>query len=234
MIYGHIGARKGSQGLLTKNRKSLLGKPLIQWSIEQALQCNEIEKVFVSTDDPLIAQLAVSLGCEVPELRPGHLATSDVGKFQVWQHSLTKFMNDECDIFVDLDCTSPLRDVLDITNAIQLFRDKQGTIDAVMTTAESRKNPYFNMVEERPDGTLEICKQERLGQFIRGRQSSPRVLDHVASIYVLDPSFIKRSSHLMEGRLLAYDIGVEKSFDIDTEFDFILMEFLMARKNAFE
>lgn len=232
MIYGHIGARKGSQGLKSKNSKCLLGKPLIQWSIEQALNCSEIDKVFVSTDDPQIAKLATSLGCEVPGLRPGNLATSDVGKFQVWQHSLSEFMKNDCSIFVDLDCTSPLRDVSDITNAIELYRDQDGAVDAVMSTAESRKNPYFNMVEERPDGTLELCKLGNAKQFIRTRQTSPKVLDHVASIYVLDPDFVRRGSHLMQGRVIGYDIGMEKSFDIDSAFDFALVEFLMARKKA--
>ncbi|MDB2411933.1 acylneuraminate cytidylyltransferase family protein [Litoricolaceae bacterium] len=234
MIYGHIGARRGSQGLKSKNSKCMLGKPLIQWSIEQALQCGEIDKVFISTDDPDIADLAISLGCEVPGLRPGDLATSEVGKFQVWQHSLCEFMNNECDIFVDLDCTSPLRDVSDITNAIKLYRDRDSTVDAVMSVAESRKNPYFNMVEERLDGTLMISKLENDKRFIRTRQTSPRVLDHVASIYVLDPGFIRRCSHLMEGRLIGYDIGVDKSFDIDSAFDFALVEFLMRRKHVCE
>ena len=37
MIVGHIGVRKGSKGVPGKNFRDLLGKPLIDWSLDQLL-----------------------------------------------------------------------------------------------------------------------------------------------------------------------------------------------------
>ena len=53
-----ISARGGSKGVINKNIRPLLGKPLIAWSIEQALACPEIDRVVVSTDSTAIAEAA--------------------------------------------------------------------------------------------------------------------------------------------------------------------------------
>ena len=38
MILGHIGARKGSKGVVGKNFRLIAGKPLIDWSLDQLLK----------------------------------------------------------------------------------------------------------------------------------------------------------------------------------------------------
>jgi len=55
-ILGLIPARGGSKGLPRKNIRSLLGKPLIAWTIEQALASKHLDRVVVSTDDEEIAR----------------------------------------------------------------------------------------------------------------------------------------------------------------------------------
>lgn len=71
--FAFIFARGGSKGLPGKNIRPLAGKPLIQYSIETAMASPSISQVFVSTDDPAIAYVAVSLGAVVIE-RPAELA----------------------------------------------------------------------------------------------------------------------------------------------------------------
>ena len=70
-----IPARGGSKGLPGKNIRSLSGKPLLAWSIEQALASKTIDKVIVSSDCPKIIEVANAYGAEVPFVRPAHLAT---------------------------------------------------------------------------------------------------------------------------------------------------------------
>ena len=69
-----IPARGGSKGLPGKNTRLLAGKPLIAWSIEQAIETSRIACVHVSTDDPEIAGVARAHGADVPYLRPAELA----------------------------------------------------------------------------------------------------------------------------------------------------------------
>ena len=70
-----ICARGNSKGLKNKNILPLAGKPLIAYSIEAALECSEIKRVIVSTDNQAIADIASNLGAQIPELRPSSLAT---------------------------------------------------------------------------------------------------------------------------------------------------------------
>lgn len=208
--------------------RPLLGKPLIAWSIQQALSCPEITRVVVSTDSPEIASISREYGADVPFLRPPSLASDTSGKWEVWQHALqacNQTYHKPIDIYVDLDCTSPLRDVDDISKAIYQFQ--ASNVDAVFSVCSARKNPYFNMLEI-DNGALRISKQSH-SSVVR-RQDAPTVFEHVASIYVLSPHYLLSSTSLLSGHTHGYDIGVEKSLDVDSEFDFKLIEYLMLNK----
>ncbi len=223
-----IGARGGSKGLAGKNIRPLLGKPLIGWSIEHAKACAEIRRVVVSTDSDEIADAARAFGAEVPFKRPPELANDSAGKWAVWQHALEaceQYYGEKIDILVDLDCTSPLREPSDIKRAIAQFQESK--VDAVFSVCEARKNPYFNMLE-LVEGRLTICKA--LPRPIVRRQDAPKVYEHVASIYVLSPAYLRRGSGLLSGVTQGYDIGPEKSHDVDSQHDFDLIEFLLRKR----
>lgn len=230
-----ISARGGSRGLPGKNIRPLLDKPLIVWSIEQALATPEIDRVVVSTDSEAIAKVARAAGAETPFVRPDYLSTSEAGKFDVFKHALTScegYYGKEYEFYLDLDCTSPLRDVSDISACITQFRDRrQHGVDGIFTICTARKNPYFNLLEADGTGALKICK--KLPAVIVRRQDAPPVYEHVASIYVLSPGYIRTASYLLDGHTEGYDIGSEKSIDVDSDFDFLLVEYLMKRKLGF-
>ena len=69
-----IPARGGSKGIPRKNLISVLGQPLIYWSIKIALESDKIDRVIVSTDDNEIAKVAQDFGAEVPFIRPEKFA----------------------------------------------------------------------------------------------------------------------------------------------------------------
>ena len=227
-----ISARGGSEGLPGKNIRPLLGKPLIVWSIEQALETPEIDRVVVSTDSPDIAKIAREVGAETPFMRPAAMATSEAAKFDVFKHALEaceKHYGEEYEFYLDLDCTNPLRDVSDISACIAKFRERrQHGVDGVFTICTARKNPYFNQLETISSGALKISKE--LPVAIVRRQDAPMVYEHVASIYVLTPDYIRRVLYLLDGHTEGYDIGSEKSLDVDSDFDFVLVEYIMKRK----
>jgi CMP-N,N'-diacetyllegionaminic acid synthase len=225
MILGHIGARKGSKGVPRKNFRMIQGKPLIDWSLDQLLQNPMVDAVVVSTDDEEIYDHAVTKGCLKVGLRPAHLATDTAGKWGVWQHALaaSERLVGPVDAFLDLDCTSPLRLPSDITAALQLYKTEHP--DMVMSCCEARKNPYFNLVEPDASGALHVSKP--LPGGVVARQQAPVVYEHAASTYVVDPAYLKRSNGLWEGRVIPYLMPPERCVDIDTPFDFRLVEFLM-------
>ena len=226
MILGHIGARKGSKGVPGKNFRPICGKPLIDWSLDQLFANPRINAVVVSTDDPAIYDHAVARGALKIGLRPAHLATDSAGKWGVWQHALEAsqaLLPAPVTAFLDLDCTSPLREDADIDRALDLFAQERP--DMVMSCCEARKNPYFNLVEPDATGALHVSKP--LPGGVVARQQAPVVYEHAASTYVLDPAYLRRAKSLYEGRVIPYLMEPERCVDIDTEFDFRLVEFLL-------
>lgn len=223
-----IGARGGSKGVPGKNIRPIHGKPMIAWSIEQALTCPEISRLIVSTDHPEIARVAREWGAEVPFMRPPQLASDTASKWPVWRHALDfveRQLNWHVDLVVDLDCTNPLREVSDIQGAIaQIHRDQA---DGVLTICDAWKNPYFNMLEVQ-DGRLQLSKQPP--HPVVCRQDAPQVFVQVASIYVFRPDYLRRANSLFEGRCTGYLVPPERSIDVDTEYDFKLVEFLMKER----
>ena len=230
MILGHIGARKGSKGVPGKNFRNICGKPLIDWSLDQLFAHPAVGAVVVSTDDAAIYDHAVARGALAIGLRPAHLATDMAGKWGVWQHALqvSEPMCGTVDAFLDLDCTSPLRLPEDISRALDLFA--QQTPDMVMSCCEARKNPYFNLVEPDANGALHVSKP--LPGGVVARQQAPIVYEHAASTYVVAPAYLRRSNSLWGGRVIPYLMPPERCVDIDTAFDFDLVEWLLSRRTA--
>ncbi|MBN2631636.1 MAG: acylneuraminate cytidylyltransferase family protein [Rhodobacteraceae bacterium] len=228
MILGHIGARKGSKGVPGKNFRPLCGKPLIDWSLDQLFANPRIGAVVVSTDDEVIYDHAVKRGALNIGLRPAHLASDTAPKWGVWQHALTasQALCGPVSAFLDLDCTAPLRLAKDIDGALDLFINEHP--DMVMSVCEARKNPYFNLVEPDASGALHVSKP--LPGGVWSRQTAPKVYEHAASTYVVDPGYLLRATSIYEGRVIPFEMPPERCVDIDSPFDFKLVEFLMSER----
>jgi len=228
MLVGHIGVRSGSRGLKNKNFRLICGRPLLSWSLEALLDSGCVDEVFVSTDCPEMYEYSLKFGCLDLGLRDPALCDDLTPKFDVWQDSIRKICQGR-DLFeglVDLDCTSPLRTLGDIRSAVSLFQTSNN-VDLIMSCSEARKNPYFNLVEERNDGTLFVSKSCFDGEIVGSRQIAPRVLEHVASIYVMNPVAVMERKNLWQLNVKPFMMPYERSFDIDTITDFKIVELLL-------
>lgn len=225
-----ISARGGSTGLPNKNIKLLCGKPLIFWSIKQAQKVSELNGIFVSTDSQLIAKSSIAAGATVPFLRSENISRKFTPKFQVWKDALIKiekFLKKKIDIFVDLDCTNPLRSSQDIKKSIQKLLKNYSACDGVVSVSLSRKNPYFNMMEKDKKGFFMLSK--KLKKWPAARQLAPQVYDQVASIYCFKREFIINKKSIYDGKILGHEMTGLKSFDIDSQLDFEIIEFLFKK-----
>ena len=220
-----ICARGGSVGVPGKNIRPLLGKPLIEYTIEQARTCKLIDRVFVSTDDPAIADVAVRAGATVPGLRPAELATSETPKLPVIEHLVrtVEGLGTAVGRVVDLDPTSPLRTVEDIELCIGLLDEHCGV---VITGYPAEKNPYFNMVEINSNGYADLVKHPL--EPVTGRQADPPVFALNASIYVWHRHTL--GVGIWGNRPRLYVMTRERSIDIDSPIDFKLVELLLQER----
>lgn len=222
-----ICARGGSTGLPGKNIKLLHGKPLICYSIEQALSCDLIDDVYVSTDDEKIAEIARQAGAKVPFIRPAHLASKTAAKIPVIEHLVEEVERMGVDVttIVDLDPTSPLRIQEDIKACLELLTEDT---TVVITGFEAEKNPYFNMVEAQHNGSFNLVKQN--GGSVVARQLAPDVFSMNASIYVWHRHTLKHG--LWNGYAKLHVMPRERSIDIDSLIDFKIVELFMAETST--
>lgn len=227
-ILATIAARGGSKGLKNKNIKDLLGKPLIAYTIEQVNKWGRYDKFIVSTDSKEIANIAIRFGAMVPFMRPVELANDTSGKLDVLRHSLVKserHYRTRFDVLLDLDATAPIRTIEDIENIVKLF--EEANADCVFSVVKARRSPYFNMVEEKEDGTITICK--KLTDEIVRRQDAPIVYEMNASMYVYRRDFLLDINNKLpySGKSMVYKMGELSCVDIDSELDFKFIEFLI-------
>lgn len=221
-----IFARSGSKGLPGKNLKVLGDKPLIGIAIECALKISRIKRVIVSTDAEEIATVSRRYGAEVPFLRPAELALDSTPEWHAWQHALNYLKDFEGSLpksMVSLPTTSPLRSVVDVDNCINEY--EKGLSDVVVTITNSHRNPYFNMVKE--DASGEFVLVNKPDQIITQRQRTPTVFDLTTVCYVANSQFVLTNNGIFEGKVGAVRVPQERAIDIDTEFDFDIVQALI-------
>jgi CMP-N-acetylneuraminic acid synthetase len=224
-----ICARGGSKGVPGKNIRPILGKPLIGYTIEQAKALNWIDRIVVSTDSKEIKKIAEDFGLEVPFLRQAELATDTAGKLPAIIHAVLaaeKHWEENYDIVLDLDPTSPLRNLDDINEVLRILAEEPG-VKSVFSVCETYKNPYFNMVEENKNGYVRLSKKPP--KPILRRQDAPKVYEMNASIYAMWKKDLLLEKTFFTDRTKVYVMPRERSVDIDNQIDFEFVEFLMKR-----
>lgn len=223
--YAFVFARGGSKGFPGKNIRLLAKKPLIAYAIELAKKVSAIDEVFVSTEDALIADVAKKYGAVVI-LRPTELAQDDSPEWLAWRHAVgwVEMNVGSFHTFISLPATAPLRNKDDVESCLQRLDEDT---DIVVTITETNRSPWFNMVREKDDG--HICLLVEGAERYDRRQDVPKAFDMTTVAYVTRPQYIRDASHVFDGRVKAVKIPAARALDIDTELDFQIAEYLIAK-----
>jgi len=224
-----ICARGGSKGIHKKNLRTIAGKPLLAHTIELAVRFKLFDAVVFSSDCPELMKLAIDYGASVFFRRDHDLSSDRAGKIAVIQDAHRRsceYFKTSFDVHFDLDCTSPLRNESDLTNAYKLFKDTDS--DLTVTGSQSRKSPYFNMVEINDDGWATLSKEPQ--HEVVARQKSPRCFDLNASIYIWKRKALLESNQLFLPKTTLYEMPAYRSIDIDEELDMFIVEQILEGK----
>lgn len=224
-----ICARGGSKGVVGKNVRELLGKPLLAWTIEQAKQTRLFEAIAFSSDSDLLLETALRSGADLAIKRPDEMANDAAPKLPAIRHCLEQAIartGISPDIFVDLDVTSPLRLPSDIIGTVELLRTSGAS--NVITGAPAHRSPYFNLVEARADGSVGLSKVAT-PPIVR-RQDAPRCFDMNASIYAWHAAAFLENPAVFYPDTRLFEMPQERSVDIDSDPDFALVELLLRKR----
>lgn len=225
-----ICARGGSKGIPGKNIKPLNNRPLIDYTIQIAKQFqNKLNTVTIelSTDSEEIVKVAENCGLKSDYRRPEYLAGDTVGKIDAIKDVLLwkeKANNSHFDYILDMDVTSPLRNLHDLTEAFDLIRKNDAAIN-LFSVNPSNRSPYFNMVEQKDNGFFSQVKQPE--GLVLTRQSAPKVYDLNASFYFYKRSFFDLGyKGAITNQSLIYEVP-HICFDLDHPLDFEILSYLM-------
>lgn len=232
-VLATICARAGSKGIRNKNIRLLLGKPLIQLTLECAKSAKMVDQLIVSTDSIEILELVNKLGYQTEYIRPEEFATDESAKIDAIVHAVEYFektANTSVDVVVDLDIGVPMRTPEDIDQSIRKLIDDEN-MDTLVTVYPSERSPYFNMVEKKTNGYYNLVNVPDPPIF--RRQDAPKVFSVTPAVFAWKRTAL-HIRHLYQGNWGIYEMPIERSIDIDTEFEFKLVEYLMSQKKAHE
>ena len=205
------------------------GKPLLAHSIEQARQSGLFLAIAVSSDSAEVLHVARAWGADILVTRPAELATDRSAKIPAIRHCMLeaeRILDRKCEVLVDLDATSPLRLASDICAVVELLRNSNASI--IITGAEARRSPYFNLVELDGENVPHLSKS--LKSAVVRRQDAPACYDMNASIYAWRREALVERDTLFHPDTRLYVMPPDRSIDIDSDFDFRLVEFVLGNR----
>lgn len=180
-----IPARGGSKRIPKKNIRLFCGKPIIQWSIEAALESKCFDKIIVSTDSEEIANISKRIGAEVPFIRPKSLSDDYTATAPVINHAL-EFINQKhgnveyvCCIYATAPFVEPayikdgLKKIID-TNANFSFSVTSFPFPiqrAIKLTQDNKSQMFFPENLNKRSQDLEDSFHDA-GQFYWGKSSA--------------------------------------------------------------
>lgn len=231
-IIAIIPARGGSEGVQKKNIRTLHGKPLIQYTIDAAKESNMLNHVMVSTDDSDIAEIAVSLGAEVPFMRPAEYALSKSSDADVLKHALY-WIDNNCDVLPDLIVylrpTTPFKTGQLIDDCIRKVMDD---IDCsglrTVTLAEGKGHPYW-MFKPENNRLVSFIPNISIENFFQ-RQLLPTCYALNGMVDILRPEIIRNNNNIFGDHIIYEEVPKEIAVDIDTEIDLLWAEFIFSQK----
>ena len=223
--------RGGSKGVKNKHTKLINGKPLMYYTIKQAIKSKIFDHIVVSTDSKKILKKARSCGAEGWFLRPKKLALDTSPKVPAIKHALVqaeKLYNKKFETIIELEATSPLRKIEDILKAYKLFVKKKANM-LISGCKSKKKNPYYNMFEIVNN---KLKKIKKFKKNIFRRQDAPITYHSNGSLFIWKRKSLINFKSIFTKKAVFYEMPENRSIDIDDKLDFQLVEFLLKKKNA--
>jgi CMP-N,N'-diacetyllegionaminic acid synthase len=225
---GIIPARGGSKGIPRKNITIINGKPLIQYTIDEAKNSKYLDRIIVSTDDKEIAEVAEKCGAEVPFLRPKELATDNAKTIDALIHAVKELekRGSKYDYVVLLQPTQPLRRSWHIDEAIQKIVETNE--ESLVSVSEVKEHPIL-MRTIGEDGKVKNLMG--ISSTVR-RQDFPTFYKVNGAIYInkINENFTKNTS--LNDNKLAYLMDKKYDLDIDEPIDLEFFKLFLQLKKS--
>lgn len=218
-----IPARSGSKGLKDKNILDICGKPMMNYSIEAAVNATCFDRVLVSTDSEKYGGIAVAAGAEA--IYRGEQVSNDTASTFMVVEELFKKIGTDFDYFVLLQPTSPMRGASHVKECVGLFERRFNEFDFLVSMKEAEHNKLLvNPIDE--DQSLKYFDTD----FANYRRQSYKNYSPNGAIFMGKPNAYLKQKHFFGTRAIGYIMSAFDSVDVDTELDYKFAELCMQRK----
>ncbi|RUT00233.1 acylneuraminate cytidylyltransferase [Dulcicalothrix desertica PCC 7102] len=217
-----IPARGGSKGVPRKNVRLLGDKPLIAHSILDAKEAKLVDKVYVSTDDPEIAEVSSKYGAEIIS-RPDEIAGDTASSETALMHGVSEIEKKGIfpELIIFLQCTSPIRSGEDIDRAIEKI--KKENADSLLSVTLSHRFLWEEVDGKAKSINYDYCHRPR-------RQDMKAQYVENGSIYIFKPWILKELGNRLGGKISLFPMIETASLEIDSVFDFEVAEFIVNKE----
>lgn len=218
-----IPVRGGSKSIPLKNIKKIAGRPLVYWTIDAAVNCPQINKVYVSTDSQEIKQ-AIE-----------HYDKDDSGKLIVISRSketatdtastesaMLEFANNyNFENIVLIQATSPLLESKDLTDAINEY-DKY---DSMLSVVE-QKRFYWDF---NSDGSVRPLNYD-FNHRPRRQEFKGNLVENGA-FYISHKKDLLQTKCRLSGKIGCHIMSEKTYYEIDEPDDWLIIESILNNRN---
>lgn len=210
-----IPARGGSKGIPLKNLQKVAGVSLLARAINAAQASPSISRVVVSTDHDGIAAEAQRAGAEVAH-RPAEIAGDTATSESALIHTLST-LDEDFDITVFMQCTSPFIDSASIENAVRTVRDDEA--DVVFSAVEDHS--FLWLLDD--DDAQQAVAVGHEANFRPRRQDRAKHFNETGAFYVMRTAGLLEHEHRFFGRIGIEEVPPEHAREIDDMSDLTLV-----------
>lgn len=233
-----VTARAGSKGIPGKNFRELLGKPLFMWSVLAAEQSQYVDGVILSSDCQECLRIFDEYRMVRDKddkrligwiLRPDEYSTDISKNEEAIIHTL-EMTNEAFDVVINLQPTSPCRISRLLDNCLKLYGD--GNYNSLLTA--TKDTPFLWQLRQ---GNWEYvigddcCKRPMRQEIFEDKINSDFLMHDNGNIYITDVDVMLETRCRIGDKHVVYETYGINSLQIDTEFDFLLIEQIAKVKN---
>lgn len=199
------------------------GRPLIEYTIREALTAERLDRILVSTENEEIAALSRELGADVPYLRDPSLSEREVLLDEVMERTLERLAQAEGyepDLVVLMQYVSPLKTAAIIDEVVDSWM--MFSVDSVITVAKNNKflwQPGAYGLEPMYDERLLREKRETLYQ-------------ETGAIYGFSPDVIFEHGQITGGNVGHVTMQHHRSIHVDSWFELKMCEMILDSSNG--
>jgi CMP-N-acetylneuraminic acid synthetase len=219
-IVAFVPMRHDSERVPGKNYRPIHGRALFHYILETLLACPEVDQVVVDTDSPVIME---GLRDHFPQVtlleRPIHLRAGTVSMNEVLLYDIGQCPGD---LYLQTHTTNPLLRSETVSRAIQSLGAAQSVHDSLFSVTRRQ----VRLWDERGRGV------NHDPTVLLRTQDLPPLFEENSSLYLFTGETLKTRGTRIGERPMMFETDPEESWDIDTEFEFAIAEFLLARRRG--